>query len=100
MFLESLFSISIESFNIPSWKVSIRITESNSWLHTPWESVLKDMGVEIVEQAFLRVQELSISRWRKIGKEGKRAAWLNWDLLIKLKSKKKMHRQWKQRQVL
>ena len=25
--------------------------------------------------------------------------WLNWDLLVKLESKKKMHRQWKQGQV-
>ena len=31
------------------------------------------------------------------GKGGKRLAWL--DLLTKLESKKKMHKQWKQRQV-
>ena len=45
------------------------------------------------------MQELSIPRCSKSGKEGKRPAWLNWDLLVKLKSKKKMHRQWKQGQV-
>ena len=33
----------------------------------------------------------------KSGKEGKSPAWLNWDLLVKIK--KKMHRQWKQDQV-
>ena len=32
-------------------------------------------------------------------KEGKRQAWLNQHLLVKWKSKKKMHRQWKQGQV-
>jgi len=32
-------------------------------------------------------------------KGGKRPAWLNQDLLVRLKSKKKMHRQWKQGQV-
>ena len=57
-------------------------------------------------EAFLRVQELSIPRCSKSGKEGKRPAWLNWDLLVKLESKKKMHRnnkkihrKWKQRQA-
>lgn len=33
------------------------------------------------------------------GKEGRRAAWLNKDLLVKLKCKKEMHRYWKQVQV-
>jgi len=36
---------------------------------------------------------------RKSGKKGKRLAWLNWDLLVKLESKKKMHMQWKEGQV-
>ena len=70
----------------------------------PWETVLKSEVVEqswqIFKEAFLRAQELSIPRCRKSGKEGKRPAWLNQDLLVKLKSKKRMHRQWKQGQVL
>jgi len=37
---------------------------------------------------------------RKSGKESKRQAWLNQDLLVKLQRKKKMHRQWKQGQVM
>ena len=40
-----------------------------------------------------KVKELSISRCSKSGKEGKRLVWLNQDLLVKLNSKKKMHRQ-------
>ena len=35
-------------------------------------------------------------RWRKSEKEGKRLAWLKWDLLDKLKSKKKIQKHWKQ----
>ena len=48
------------------------------------------------KEAFFRAQELSIPRCSKLGKEGKRPVWLNQNLLAKLKSKKKMHRQWKQ----
>ena len=54
---------------------------------------------QIFKEAFFRAQELSIPRYRKSGKEGKRLAWLNWDPLVKLKSKNRMHRRWKQRQA-
>ncbi|KAK4816005.1 hypothetical protein QYF61_010873 [Mycteria americana] len=67
---------------------------------TPWETFLRDKGGEqswqIFKDACHRVQELSISRYKKTGKEGKRPAWLSRDLLVKLKGKKEMHRQWKQ----
>ncbi|KAK4815257.1 hypothetical protein QYF61_023993 [Mycteria americana] len=43
--------------------------------------------------------ELSVPRCRKSGKEGKRPAWLSRDLLVKLKSKRELHRQWKQGQA-
>ena len=46
---------------------------------------------QIIKEALLRAQELSIPRCSKSGKEAKRPAWLNWDLLVKQK-KKKMHR--------
>ncbi|KFV50335.1 hypothetical protein N328_01276, partial [Gavia stellata] len=62
-----------------------------------------DKGAEqswqIFKDTFHRPQELSIPRYKKSGKEGKRLAWLNRDLLVKLKGKKGMHRQWKQGQV-
>ena len=45
------------------------------------------------------MQELSIPKCSKSGKEGKRLAWLNCYLLVKLKSKK-MLRHWKKGQVL
>ncbi|KFQ02734.1 hypothetical protein N329_11861, partial [Haliaeetus albicilla] len=46
-----------------------------------------------------RVQELSIPRCKKSEKQDKRPAWLSQDLLVKLKGKKEMHRQWRQGQV-
>ncbi|KFQ71317.1 hypothetical protein N335_05210, partial [Phaethon lepturus] len=70
---------------------------------TPWETALRDKGAEqswqIFKDAFHRTQELSIPKWKRSGKEGKRPAWLSQDLLVKLKGKKEMHRQGKQGQV-
>jgi len=34
--------------------------------------------------------------YKRAGKEDRRPAWLSKDLLVKLKCKKEMHRQWKQ----
>ncbi|KFQ85226.1 hypothetical protein N337_10020, partial [Phoenicopterus ruber ruber] len=68
-----------------------------------WTEFLRDKGAEqswqIFKEAFHRAQELSIPGCKKSGKEGKRPAWLSRDLLVKLKGKKEMHRQWKQGQV-
>jgi len=70
---------------------------------TPWETALRDKGTEkswqIFKDTFHRAQELSIPRHKKSGKEGKRPAWPSRDLLVKLKGKTEMHRQWKQRPV-
>ena len=41
---------------------------------------------QIFKEVFLGMQELSIPRCTMLEKEGKRQVWLNWDLLIKLKS--------------
>jgi len=45
------------------------------------------------------VEELSVPRCKKSGKEGKRPAWLSQELLVKLKDKEEMHKQWKQGQI-
>lgn len=58
----------------------------------------KGKSWQICKEAFFRTQELSIPRCNKSGRGRKRPAWLNWDLLVKLKCKKKMYRQWKQGQ--
>ena len=74
-------------------------------LISPLENCPKGQGSraeqswQIIKEALLRAQELSIPRCSKSGKEGKRLAWLNQDQLVKLESKKEMHRQWKQGQV-
>jgi len=70
---------------------------------TPSESVFRDRGGEqrcqIFKTAFHRMQEVSVPRCKKTEKEGKRQVWPIQDLLVKLKSKRELHRQWKQRQV-
>ncbi|KFQ81576.1 hypothetical protein N335_14481, partial [Phaethon lepturus] len=74
-----------------------------SFNRIPWETALRDKGTEqswqIFKDTFHRVQELLIPKCKKSGKEGKRPAWLSQDLLVKLKGKREMNRQWKQGQV-
>ncbi|KFZ67368.1 hypothetical protein N338_13023, partial [Podiceps cristatus] len=70
---------------------------------TPWETAPREKGAEQSWQSFKDVfqkaQELSVPRCRKAGREGKRPAWLSQDMLLKLKSKRDLHRQWKQGRV-
>ncbi|KFR08823.1 hypothetical protein N306_10297, partial [Opisthocomus hoazin] len=67
---------------------------------TPWETVLRDRGTEqswqVFKDVFHRAQELSIPKCKKSGREGKRPAWLRQEMLVKLRKKKELHRQWKQ----
>jgi len=69
---------------------------------TPWQMVLRYRGTEqswqILKNAFHRAQELSVPRCKNSGKERKRPAWLSGDLLVRLKSKRELCRQWKQGQ--
>lgn len=66
---------------------------------TPWEMVLRNEGVEqswqIVKESFLKMPELLIPSCKKSSKEGKRPEWPSQDLMVKLKCKKELHRQWK-----
>ena len=70
---------------------------------TTREIVLRDRGAEqswqIFKVVFRRAQELSVPRCKQSGKEGKRPAWLRQGMLIKLRKKRELHRQWKQGQV-
>ncbi|KFZ48948.1 hypothetical protein N338_11822, partial [Podiceps cristatus] len=70
---------------------------------TPWETVLRDRGAEqswqIFKEVIRRAQELSIPRCKKSGKEGKRPAWLRREMLVELRRKRDLHRQWKQGQA-
>jgi len=64
---------------------------------TPWETVLRDRGAELSSQifkdAFHKAQELSVPRCKKAGKEQKRPACLDSVMLVKLKSKRELHRE-------
>lgn len=53
-----------------------------------------------MKDMFLRVQELPIATFKKWCKEGRRLAQLRKDLLVKLKWKKEMYRQWNQAHFL
>jgi len=70
---------------------------------TPWETVHRLRGAEQSWQIFkdtsYRAQKLSVPRYKESGKEGKRPAWLSQDLLVTLKGKRDLHRQWKQGRV-
>jgi len=78
-------------------------TSKEAVSRTHWEMVLRDSGAnqswQIFKDAFHRAQELSVPRCKESDKEGKRPAWLSQDLLVKLKGKRELHRQWKQGQV-
>lgn len=61
-----------------------------------WEATLGDKEAEQnwqVFEVFCRKQELAIPRSKKLAKQGKKV-WLSREMLIKLKGKKQMHKQW------
>ncbi|KFZ52648.1 hypothetical protein N338_12088, partial [Podiceps cristatus] len=74
-----------------------------SLLITSWEMVLRDRGTEqswqIFKEVIRRAQELSIPWCKKLGKEGKRPAWLKREMLVALRRKRDLHGQWKQGRV-
>ena len=68
---------------------------------SPWETVLRDRGTEqswqVFKDVFQRAQELSVPKCKNSGRERKRLAWLRQEMLVKLRKKRELHRQWKQR---
>lgn len=70
---------------------------------SPWDTVLRgDAGFgqswQLFKDIFLRAQELSVPICGKSGREGRKQAWLNEDLLLKFRQKE-LHRWWKQGRV-
>ncbi|KFZ68503.1 hypothetical protein N338_08076, partial [Podiceps cristatus] len=51
------------------------------------------------KDAFLRAQELSVPLNKKVGRRGRKPAWLGKDLLAKLREKKGKYKLWKQGSV-
>ena len=70
----------------------------------PWESAFEDLGVHecwsFFKDHLLEAQEKAISLCHKSRKQGRRPAWLNRELLVELKRKKKLYDLWKQGQAL
>ncbi|KAK4815291.1 hypothetical protein QYF61_026196 [Mycteria americana] len=65
-------------------------------------AVLRDMGQaksKVRTVNFRKAKFQLFKECKKSGKEGKRPAWMSQDLLVKLKGKMEMHRQWKQGQI-
>ncbi|PKU41633.1 rna-directed dna polymerase from mobile element jockey-like protein [Limosa lapponica baueri] len=68
-----------------------------------WEKALEGRGVQeswlVFKDHLLQAQEPRIPRKKKSGKKARRPAWLNKELLDKLKSKKEAYRGWNQEQI-
>ena len=69
----------------------------------PWDTALEGRGAQeswlIFKDHLLQAQERCIPTKRKSGKNARRPAWMNKELLDKLKHKKEAYRGWKQGQV-
>ncbi|XP_048788476.1 uncharacterized protein LOC125687389 [Lagopus muta] len=66
----------------------------------PWRAALKDKDVEeswqLFKDALLEAQEVSIPLNKKVGRRGRKPAWLSKDLLRELRAKKGVYKLWKQ----
>ena len=69
----------------------------------PWETALEGIGVHqcwsLFKGHFLRASEQAIPPCCKSSRWGRRLAWLNRDLLLELRQKKKVYACWKQDQA-
>ncbi|KFV12791.1 hypothetical protein N339_03014, partial [Pterocles gutturalis] len=69
----------------------------------PWDEVLEGRGAQeswlIFKDHLLQAQERCIPTKRKAGKNARRPAWVNKELLSEIKQKKEAYRGWKQGQV-
>lgn len=59
----------------------------------------EEKSCQTFKDSFYKVEELLIFTCKKSRKEDTRWIWLNWDLLVKLKGNREMHRQLKQELV-
>ncbi|GAB0188477.1 hypothetical protein GRJ2_001313000 [Grus japonensis] len=69
----------------------------------PWDEALEERGAQeswlVFKDHLLQAQEQHIPTKRMSGKKARRPAWMNKELLDKLKHKKEAYRGWKQGQV-
>jgi len=61
----------------------------------PWERVLKDKGVQegwtISKEEVLKTQEQAVPMCRKMNQQGRRQAWLNREILLRLRKKRRVY---------
>jgi len=69
----------------------------------PWDKALEGRGTQeswsVFKDHLLQAQERCIPTKRKSGRNSRRLAWMNQELLAKLKQKKEAYRGWQQGQV-
>ena len=69
----------------------------------PWEVVLESVGAqegwEYFKETVLKVQDLTIPMSRKMSRRARRPGWLNRDLWLDLKNKRKVYGLWKSGQA-
>ena len=60
----------------------------------PWESLLKGKGVQeawtLLKMEILKVQEQGVPECRKVSHRGRRPVWMNQELLLRLRKKKRV----------
>jgi len=69
----------------------------------PWETALKGKGVQedwtFFKEEVLKAQEQAVPMCRKMNQRGRRPAWLNRELLLGLRKKRRVYQVWKKGQV-
>ncbi|KAK4813839.1 hypothetical protein QYF61_001937 [Mycteria americana] len=69
----------------------------------PWEAALKGKGVQegwtFFKEEVLKAQERAVPRCRKTSQQGRRPAWLNRELWLELRKKRRVYDLWKKGQV-
>ncbi|KAK4832459.1 hypothetical protein QYF61_023506 [Mycteria americana] len=69
----------------------------------PWEAVLKGKGVQegwtFFKEEVLKAQEQAVPRCRKMSQWGRRPAWLNRELWLELRKKRRVYDLWKKGQA-
>ena len=70
----------------------------------PWESLLKDKGVQetwtLLKTEIFKVQEQAVPESHKVSQRGRRPAWMNQELSLKLQEKKRVYVLWKKGQAI
>ncbi|KAK4828073.1 hypothetical protein QYF61_023133 [Mycteria americana] len=69
----------------------------------PWEAALKGKGVQegwtFFKEEVLKAQEQAVPRYQKMSRQGRRLAWLNRELWLELRKKRRVYNLWKERQA-